>query len=35
MKMNFKNINKGQKGTSEFTTLKELQQQYKSVPEKE
>ena len=34
-KMNFKNINKGQKGTSEFTTLKELQQQYKAVPEKE
>ena len=35
VKMNFKNINKGQKGTSEFTTLKELKQQYKSVPEKE
>ena len=35
MKINFKNINKGQKGTSEFTTLKELQQQYKAVPERE
>ncbi|MBU3093546.1 type IV secretory system conjugative DNA transfer family protein [Clostridium sp. CF011] len=34
-KMNFKKINKGQKGTSKFTTLKELQQQYKAVPEKE
>jgi len=33
-RMNFKDINKGQKGTSEFTTLKELQQQYKAVPEK-
>ena len=34
-RMNFKDINKGQKGTSEFTTLKELQQQYKAVPEKD
>ena len=34
MKMNFRDINKGQKGTSEFTTLKELEQQYKAVPEK-
>ena len=34
-RMNFRNINKGQKGTSEFTTLKELQQQYKAVPDKD
>ena len=34
-RMNFKDINKGQKGTSEFTTLKELQQQYKAVPDKD
>lgn len=34
LKTSFKPINKGQKGTSEFTTLKELKEQYKAVPEK-
>lgn len=34
MKTSFKNINQGQKGTCEFTTLKELKEQYKAVPEK-
>ncbi|MDS0528314.1 type IV secretory system conjugative DNA transfer family protein [Clostridium sp. SHJSY1] len=34
IKKNFKDINKGQKGTSEFTTLKELKAQYKAIPEK-
>lgn len=34
IKTSFKDINQGQKGTSEFTTLKELKKQYKAVPEK-
>lgn len=34
LKTSFKTINRGQKGTSEFTTLKELKEQYKAVPEK-
>ncbi len=34
IKTSFRNINKGQKGTSEFTTLKELKRQYKAIPEK-
>jgi type IV secretion system protein VirD4 len=34
IKTNFMDINQGQKGTSEFTTLKELKKQYKAVPEK-
>jgi len=31
---NFGDINKGQHGTSEFTTLKDLRKQYRRVPEK-
>lgn len=34
LKSNYGSIVKGQKGTSEFTTLKELRAQYRSVPEK-
>lgn len=34
LRTSFKSINMGQKGTSEFTTLKELKQQYRAVPEK-
>lgn len=33
-KRSYGDINKGQHGTSEFTTLKELKEQYRSVPEK-
>lgn len=33
LKTSFKNINVGQKGTSRFTTLRELKKQYKAVPE--
>lgn len=34
IKNNFGNIVKGQKGTSEFTSIKELREQYKAIPEK-
>ena len=32
MKMNYGDLNKGQHGTSEFATVKELKQQYKIIP---
>ncbi|MEK5394081.1 type IV secretory system conjugative DNA transfer family protein [Margalitia sp. FSL K6-0131] len=35
LKKNYGNINKGQRGTSEFTTLPELKKQYRAVPEKD
>lgn len=35
LRSSFKDLNKNQKGSSRFTTEKELKQQYKSVPEKD
>ncbi|MGG3801182.1 VirD4-like conjugal transfer protein, CD1115 family [Metabacillus fastidiosus] len=35
MRANYKNLNENQKGSSRFTTIKELKSQYKAVPEKE
>ncbi|MFB7141699.1 VirD4-like conjugal transfer protein, CD1115 family [Gottfriedia sp. NPDC056225] len=35
IRSNFASLEKGQKGTSRFTTLDELQKQYRAVPEKE
>lgn len=32
---NFRSLNKNQKGSSRFTTLKEIQEQYKRIPDKE
>lgn len=35
IKASFKDINEGQKGTSRFTTEKEIEEQYKTIPEVE
>lgn len=35
LKLSYKSINEGQKGTSKFTTIEEMKRQYKAIPELE